>query len=149
MRRRPAAGAERTDRRFLRVHCQILSFASSLNELTLIANGLHNVLVSGDAVDNGRSDKALVDDILRELRDAADKWEKLVAEAERITYSADLGDIHATVNSDGRLVELVLNPRVMSDYSHGELADRLNVAFAALRQEAETDNAIRYGGRLH
>ena len=85
----------------------------------------------------------------RELRDAADKWEKLVAEAERITYSVDLGDIHATVNSDGRLVELALTPRVMSEYSHGELADRINVAFAALRQEAETDNAIRYGGRLH
>lgn len=107
------------------------------------------MLVLGDAVDNVRSDKALVDDILRELRDAADKWEKLVAEAERITYSVDLGDIHATVNSDGRLVELALNPRVMNEYSHGELADRLNAAFTALRQEAETDNMIRYGGRIH
>ncbi|MCV7226214.1 DUF2710 family protein [Mycolicibacterium komossense] len=106
-------------------------------------------MVSGRAVDGGRSDKALVDEILRELRAAADKWEALVAEAERITYSVDLGDIHATANSDGKLVELTLNPRVMTDYSHGELAERLNAAFGALRQEAETDNAERYGGRLH
>ena len=104
--------------------------------------------VSGGAVDSGRSDKALVDDILRELREAADKWETLVADAERITYTVDLGDIHATVNSDGKLVELILDPRVMTDYTHGELADRLNVAFSALRHEAETDNAARYGGRL-
>lgn len=97
----------------------------------------------------GRSDNALVDEILRELRDAATKWEKLVAEAERITYSVDLGDIHATVNSDGKLVELILDSRVMSEYTHGELVDRLNMAFSALRQEAETDNAVRYGGRLH
>ena len=106
-------------------------------------------MVSGGAVDGGRSDKSLVDDILRELREAADKWAALVAEAERITYSVDLGDIHATVNSDGKLVELVLDPRVTTNYTHGELADRLNIAFSALRQEAETDNADRYGGRLH
>ncbi len=107
------------------------------------------MVVSGGAVDEGRSDRALVDDILRELRDAANKWEELVAQAERITYSVDLGDIHATANSDGKLVELVLDPRVMSHYTHGELADRLNMAFGALRQEAETDNAVRYGGPLH
>lgn len=107
------------------------------------------MLVSGAAVGDGRSDKALVDEILRELSQAADKWEALVAEAERITYSVDLGDINATANSDGKLVELVLTPRVMTAYTHGELADRLNTAFAALRHEAEADNAARYGGRLH
>jgi hypothetical protein len=117
--------------------------------LTLAEQYRHTVVVSGGAVDSGRSDKALVDDILRELREAADKWETLVADAERITYTVDLGDIHATVNSDGKLVELILDPRVMTDYTHGELADRLNVAFSALRHEAETDNAARYGGRLH
>lgn len=106
------------------------------------------MVMSGGAVDGGRSDKALVDDILRELREAANKWEELVAEAERITYSVDLGDIHATANSDGKLVELILDPWVMSHYTHGELAERLNMAFDALRQEAETDNAVRYGGRL-
>jgi hypothetical protein len=107
------------------------------------------VLVSGAAVGDGRSDRALVDEILCELSDAADKWEALVAEAERITYSVDLGEIHATANSDGKLVELLLDPRVMTLYTHGELADRLNTAFVALRQEAEADNAARYGDRLH
>lgn len=106
-------------------------------------------MVSGVAGGDGRSDKALVDDILRELSAAADKWEELVAQAETISYSVDLGDIHATANSDGKLVELTLNPGVMAEYTHGELADRLNAAFAALRQEAEADNAARYGGRLH
>jgi hypothetical protein len=37
---------------------------------------------------------------------------------------------------------------VMSGYTHGELADRLNLAVAALRQEAEAENHARYGGAL-
>lgn len=106
-------------------------------------------MVSGDTVGGDRSDKALVDEILRELSAAADRWEALVAEAETITYSVDLGDIQATANSDGKLVELTLNPQVMTDYTHGELTERLNTAFAALRQEAQAENAVRYGGRLH
>jgi hypothetical protein len=93
-------------------------------------------------------DRALVDDVLRELNAAADRWEQLVAEAEKVTYSVDLGDIHAVANSDGRLLELVLHPRVTADYTHGELADRLNAAFAALRQEARADNEARYGNGL-
>ena len=36
----------------------------------------------------------------------------------------------------------------MTEYTHGELSDRLNLAFAALREEAETDNQARYGGGL-
>ena len=95
-----------------------------------------------------RSDKDLVESVLRELSEAADKWEELVGQAETITYSVDLGDIQAVANSDGRLVELVLHPSVMSGYSHGELADRLNLAIAALREEAEAENQARYGGHL-
>jgi hypothetical protein len=33
-------------------------------------------------------------------------------------------------------------------YSHGELADRLNLAIAALRDEAAAENEARYGGAL-
>lgn len=98
--------------------------------------------------DRGRADKALVDAVLRELREAADKWELLVAEAETVTYSVDLGDVKAVVNSDGRLVRLTLHPQVMTDYSHSELADRLNTAFQALREDAAADNELRYGGGL-
>ncbi len=94
------------------------------------------------------SDKDLVESVLRELSEAADKWESLVGEAEAITYSVDLGDIQAVVNADGRLVELTLHPSVVSGYSHGELADRLNLAIAALRDEAATENEARYGGAL-
>jgi hypothetical protein len=94
------------------------------------------------------SDKDLVESILRELSEAADKWEALVGQAETITYSVDLGDIQAVVNSDGRLVELILHPTVMSGYTHGELADRVNLAITALRGEAEAENEARYGGAL-
>jgi Protein of unknown function (DUF2710) len=94
------------------------------------------------------SDKDLVESVLRELSEAADKWEALVGQAEAITYSVDVGDIQAVVNSDGRLVELILHPTVMSGYTHGELADRLNLAIAALREEAEAENEARYGGSL-
>jgi hypothetical protein len=79
------------------------------------------------------SDKDLVESVLRELSEAADRWEALVGQAEAITYSVDLGDIQAVV---------------MSGYTHGELADRLNLAIAALREEAEAENEARYGGSL-
>jgi hypothetical protein len=95
-----------------------------------------------------QSDEDLVESVLRELSEAADKWEAFVGQAETITYSVDLGDIGAVVNSDGRLVELTLHPSVVSGYTHGELADRLNLAIAALREEAEVDNQARYGGAL-
>src|SRR6185437_15034636 len=97
---------------------------------------------------NDLSDRALVESVLRELSEAADKWEALVAQAETVTYSVDLGDIHAVANSDGRLLKLTLHPDVMTGYAHGELTDRLNLAIAALRDEAEADNQARYGGQL-
>src|ERR1700678_2386659 len=92
------------------------------------------------------SDKDLVESVLRELSEAADKWEALVGQAGTITYRVDLGDIQAAANSDARLRELALHPTVMSGYTHGELADRLILAIAALREEAEAENQARYGG---
>lgn len=94
------------------------------------------------------SGRDLVDAVLRDLSEAADRWEALVAQAETTTYSVDLGDIHAAANSDGRLIELTLHPAVTTDYSHAELADRLNLAFTALREEAQLDYETRYGGGL-
>ncbi|MGV0748118.1 DUF2710 family protein [Mycolicibacter heraklionensis] len=91
------------------------------------------------------SDKDLVESVLRDLREAAEKWEALVAEAENTTYSVDLGDVRAVANADGRLLELSLHPCVVSDYTHSELADRLNRVFTALRQEAQSDFETRYG----
>lgn len=95
------------------------------------------------------SDRDLVESVLRELSEAADRWEALVAEAEAITYSVDLGDVHAVADADGRLIELDLHPAVVTDYTHDELAARLNIAFAALREEAEADYQNRYGQGVH
>ena len=81
----------------------------------------------------------------RDLAEAADRWEALVAQAETVRYSVDMGDIRAVANSDGKLVELALEPGVTADYTHGELAHRLNSAFAALRAEVEEDYRTRYG----
>lgn len=94
------------------------------------------------------SETDLVESVLRDLREAADRWEALVTEAETITYRVDLGDVQAVANADGKLIELSLHPDVMTGYSHGELADRLNLAITALREEAEADNEARYGGNL-
>jgi hypothetical protein len=94
------------------------------------------------------SDKDLVDAVLRDLSEAADRWETLVAQAEAITYSVDLGDVHAVANADGRLVELTLHPDVVTGYTHGQLADRLNAAITALRNEAAAENRARYGGEM-
>jgi hypothetical protein len=96
----------------------------------------------------GLSDKELVDAVLRDLAEAADRWEALLAEAETVTYSVDMGDIQAVANSDGKLVDLALHPGVTAYYTHGELAARMNAAFAALRSEVEQDYQARYGGQL-
>ena len=105
--------------------------------------------MSGSGGRTNLSDKDLVEAVLRELSEAADKWEALVTQAETITYSVDMGDIRAVANSDGKLVELALHPDVMTGYANAELADRLNLAIAALREEAEAENQARYGGELH
>jgi Protein of unknown function (DUF2710) len=118
-------------------------------ELTLVGGVDDTDTVSGSGGRTNLSDKDLVEAVLRELSEAADKWEALVAQAETVTYSVDLGDIRAVANSDGRLVELTLHPGVMTGYAHAELADRLNLAVAALRDEAEAENRARYGGELH
>ena len=94
------------------------------------------------------SGRDLVDAVLRDLSEAADRWETLLVQAETITYSVDLGDVHAVANSDGKLIDLTLDSAVMTDYGHRELAERLNLAFAALREEARTDNEARYGTGL-
>ena len=103
-------------------------------------------MMSGSESRAKLSDKDLVESVLRELSEAADKWEALVAQAETITYSINLGDIHAVANSDGRLVQLALHPDVMTGYTRAELADRLNLTITALREEAEAENEARYGG---
>ncbi len=94
------------------------------------------------------SDRDLVDAVLRDLDEAAQRWEALVAEAETVTYSVDMGDIQAVANSDGKLVGLTLHPDVTAGYTHVELAERLNLAFAALRDEVEDDYQTRYGGEF-
>lgn len=105
-------------------------------------------MVPGPGSRTQLSDKDLVESVLRDLSEAADKWEALVAQAETITYSVDLGDIHAVANADGRLIELTLHPEVMTGYTHGQLADRLNLAITALRNEAAAENRARYGGEI-
>jgi hypothetical protein len=120
-------------------------------ELTLVGEVDNTDDVSGSGGRSERSglrDQDLVEAVLRDLSEAADRWEALVAQAETITYSVDLGDIRAVANSDGRLLELTLHPGVMTGYGHRELADRLNLAIAALREGAEADNQARYGGQL-
>lgn len=101
----------------------------------------------GDAA-AGREGNAAVDAVLRDLREAADRWEALVAEAETITYAVDLGDLRAVINADGRLLDLVLAAGTVTEYTHDELSERLNTAFAVLREEARADNAARYGSEL-
>jgi hypothetical protein len=94
------------------------------------------------------SERELVESVLRDLAEAADRWEAIVAQAETVTYTVDMGDVRAVANSDGKLVDLILAPGITADYTHGELAGRLNTAFAALRAEVEDDYLTRYGGEL-
>lgn len=104
--------------------------------------------MEGSTEGHGISDKDLVESTLRELDEAADRWEALLAKAESTTYTVDMGDIHAVANSDGKLIDLTLHPNVVTNYSHGELAERMNAAFAALRDEVQRDYRNRFGGEL-
>ncbi len=94
--------------------------------------------------DDGFTERELVEAVLRDLDEAAARWEDLLAKSEAVTYSVDMGDIQAVANGDGKLIELTLHPDAMAVYSHAELADRLNIAFAALRDEALGDHEARH-----
>ncbi len=102
-----------------------------------------------DAVRPGAAaDKAVVDQVLADLKANFEKWEAVLAAQQSVTFAADLGDIYAVCNSDGRLTELALAPDVMSSYTHHELMDRLNSVFEALRDEAQADYNRNYGGGI-
>lgn len=119
--------------------------------MTLVGGVDDTDTVSGSGGRGERSDptdRDLVESVLRELSEAADRWEALVTQAEAVTYSVDLGDVQAVANSDGRLLKLTLHPGVMTGYAHSELAERVNLAINALREEAEAENQARYGGQL-
>jgi len=104
--------------------------------------------MKGPREGNGISDKELVEYLLRDLDQAADLWDALLVAAESTTYTVDMGDIQAVANSDGKLIELTLRPNIVTDYSHAELAERMNGAFAALRDEVRQDYENRFGGGL-
>ncbi|WP_414686149.1 DUF2710 family protein [Mycobacterium sp.] len=106
--------------------------------------------VSGaDAVrPDAGSDKALVDQVLADLKTNFEKWEAVLAAQESVTFTADVGDVYAVCNSDGRLTGLSLAPHVMASYTCRELMDRLNMVFEALREEAQADFDQNYGGGI-
>ena len=104
--------------------------------------------MEGPAGDQGFRDRAIVDAVLRDLNALTERWEADLAAAEAVTYSVDMGDIHAVANADGKLIELTLHPDAMVIYNHTELTDRLNTAFEALRDEALRDHEDRYGEGL-
>ena len=93
----------------------------------------------------GDQDDDLVADVLRELDEAAERLSAMLADADGTTFTVDMGDIQAVANAEGRLVDLTLHPRVTTDYTHTELAARINTAFAALREAVEADFRARYG----
>ena len=113
--------------------------------MTLVEGGTDTVMVSDSGSRANLSDKDLVESVLRELSEAADKWEALVAQAEAITYRGKLGHDYAVAEADGRVQKMTMHPGVMAGYAHGELADRLNLAITALREEAEAENRASYG----
>lgn len=93
----------------------------------------------------GEQDRDLVAGVVRDLDDAVERLSAALAEAESATFTVDMGDIQAVANADGRLIGLTLHPGVTNRYTHVELTVRLNTAFAALREAAETDFRARYG----
>jgi hypothetical protein len=93
-------------------------------------------------------DKALVDQVLADLKANFEKWEAVLAAQESVTFTADVGDVYAVCNSDGRLTGLSLAPHVMTSYTCRELMDRLNMVFEALREEAQADFDRNYGGGI-
>lgn len=94
------------------------------------------------------ADKALVDQVIADMRANFERWEDLVAAQDAVTFEADLGDIYAVVDHNGRLRELALAPDVMSSYTYIELQARLNAVIEALRKEVTDDFERNFGGGL-
>lgn len=104
--------------------------------------------MEGTPGDDGFSGRELVDAVIRDLEANLARWEADLAAAEAVIFSVDMGDIQASANADGKLIELTLHPDAMVIYGHADLADRLNTAFAALREEALREHQARYGDGL-
>lgn len=97
---------------------------------------------------DGFGDGEIVDAVVRDLEANLARWEADLAAAEAVTFSVDMGDIQAVANADGKLIELILHPDAMVIYGHSQLAERLNIAFEALRAEALREHEARYGDGL-
>lgn len=96
----------------------------------------------------GEQDSDVVAGVLRDLDEAVERLSAVLAEADSTAFAIDMGDVQAVANADGRLIQLVLHPRITTDYTHAELTIRLNTAFAALRAAAEADFRTRYSSAL-
>ena len=72
------------------------------------------------------ADKALVDQVLSELKANFEKWEAVLAAQESVTYTADVGDIYAVCNSDGRLTGLSLLAMTERELSRKNAVDGLH-----------------------
>ncbi|TXA01238.1 DUF2710 domain-containing protein, partial [Mycobacterium tuberculosis variant bovis] len=91
------------------------------------------------------SDRDLVESVLRDLSEAADKWEALVTQAETVTYSGDLGDVRAVANLGRAVARAALHPGVITATRTGSCRPSEPGDYA-LRDEVEAENRARYGG---
>lgn len=92
------------------------------------------------------ADKAKVDRTLDDLREGFERWEELLEAQSQIRFEADLGDVYAVCDIDGRLTELALAPDVMSSYTYIELQARINAVMEELRKAVVAEFHANYGG---
>ena len=92
------------------------------------------------------ADRAFVDSLMGDISTNLQRWADQLAAQAPVTYEADLGDVYAVVDRDGRLVELALSPDVMSAYTSVQLTARINAVIEALREQVRADAEHIFGG---
>jgi len=92
------------------------------------------------------ADKAEVDAAVEDLRANFERWEELLEAQSQVMFEADLGDVYAACNIDGRLKEFALAPDAMSAYTYIELQARINAVLEELRKAVIAEFEANYPG---
>ncbi len=78
------------------------------------------------------ADKARVDETIAGIEANLEKMEELLSRAYGMTHEVNLGDMWATGDADGRLIDFGIAADAMSTYTSSEMQDRINAMLSAI-----------------
>lgn len=91
-------------------------------------------------------DKALVAETIAGIEANLEAMEELLAHALGMTHEVNLGDMWATGDPDGRLIDFGIAADAMSTYTASEMQDRVNAMLSAILISVQEEHERTVGG---